>query len=265
MLTLPEKLFIITLADSDSSSSHLNFEAKFLHTLAAAILLELILQNQVHWSEDGKIIWQNTDNQLDSLSNQLIELATKPNWTLYAVKPPKNAVAETLKDWLLVGARIPDLRHRIALQLVQKNILMTRPSKFLGMKVGTQYDLLDKECKLLIIKQLNEVIAEQKTPDLAEIMLLHLLQIGKKEVALLTLEQQKDKKFKSDFLEKFTRALQNARKSSLLETEIKNLLKEAAHEKIMEALDAFNNSIDAIADAIGDAGDSDGGGDGGGD
>jgi hypothetical protein len=264
MLTLPEKLFIITLADSDNSSSSLNFEAKFLHSLAGAILLELILQNQVQLTEDGKIIWQNTDNQLDSTSNQLIELATKPNWALYAVKAKKNAIAENLKDWLMVGAKIPNLRHQIALQLAQKNILATRPSKFLGMKVSTHYDLIEKEYKTLIIKQLNEVVFNQKTPDLAETMLLHLLKISNKETTLLNPEQLKDKKFKQDFLEKFAISLQNARQSKTIEIEIKKLLADDARDKIMDALDIFNNAIDAIADAIGDAGDS-GGGDGGGD
>jgi hypothetical protein len=261
MLNLHEKLFLITLSEEDSSVASLNYMAKFSHTLAGALFLDLVLKKSLHLGENHKVIVQDTENQLDNLSVQLFELATKPNWTLYAIKGKKNVLAETIKEWLSVGAKIPNLRHQIAIQLAEKNVLNLETSKWLGMKVSTRYILPNKEGKYLIIKQLNEIINGEKIAGLDEIMLLHLVRIGELEEYLLNNEQKKDKKFKQTFKEKIVKLIQNAYESSLIENEIKKIFSEEAHEKIMDAIDALNNVIDAIGDAFGDAGD--GGGDGG--
>lgn len=264
MLNLSEKLFLLTMRDTDSSTANLSYSAKFLHTLAGAMLLELILQKYVSLEPESKIKLQYTDNQLDTLLNKYIEQATQPNWNLYAVKGKKNTPAETIQDWLKIGINIPNLRYEIALLLAQKKIIETRPSKLLGLQVSTQYVLLDKEYKSLLINQLYEIIEETRTPELAEVMLLHLLKIADLEHILLPSEKSKDKKLQKEFKAKLQTKLQQVLQSNVIATEIKKLLADDEREKFLDAVDTLSNAIDAIADSIGDAGDGgDGGGDGG--
>lgn len=266
-LFLHEKLYWLNIDANDNKKIHTKYEAKYLYALAALVLMELLVRQNISWKNKDNLQGIAENPPKDSLLLEIWEwcvIPNKINWFWFAGK--KQATAQTLKNWLdAIVRKTPNFVKKIEQKLVEKQFITVTESKILGVIPTQKIELKNATSQENYKKILADSVYLTSETDVNHFILLKIIKACKIHKMI---SPQKDSKNMAIFYEQLsswtTQKIDNEEIIRFLE----GLEVEKDLEDMLEALDYLTDAIDGIADVIGDAGgDSggDGGGDGGGD
>ncbi len=144
-LTLPEEMLLIMLKDETGTVA---FGVNDQHTLAGAILAELLLSGRISISEDKKKLVDLVDDT--PFGDEVLDDA------LARVATAKRRAAP--KNWVMRFANLKKLRHRVAAQLCARGILKHDEDKILLLFNRKIYPEIDPRPERKLIARIERAI-----------------------------------------------------------------------------------------------------------
>lgn len=160
-LTLSEKLLLIALDDEKGNFVSLGASMQF--GLAGAVLMELSILRKIELRD--KLVYINNRTLVNSkILNEAINLIAKSE------KPRK------LGRWIsTLSSKAEKWKKQILQSLVQKNILVEKQKRFLGIIPYKRYPMINPGFENKLKDRLRNIISENASADDHELMLIGLI------------------------------------------------------------------------------------------
>ncbi|MBX7150704.1 GPP34 family phosphoprotein [bacterium] len=166
MLSLPEKLFLLSL--DDQKEVHFSVSWAVLSvSIAGALVMELALRGKIHIDASQRITLIETtscgDELLDDVLKSLLKKRTNQTMNLW--------VSTLLEKFSKLK-----IKERLLQNLNRKGVLQREEKLLFGVVPYNRYSLGGKTVRDNIQHELQSVIEKTKAPDESNVMLLSLLQ-----------------------------------------------------------------------------------------
>ncbi|NUM81220.1 GPP34 family phosphoprotein [bacterium] len=166
MLTLPEKLFLLSLDDQKDLRYSVSW-AVLSVSMAGALVMELALRGKIHIDGTQRITLIETTSCGDELLDDVLACLLKKN------------TERTMNHWvtmLLEKFSKLKIKERLLHNLSRKGILQREEKLFCGVVPYNRYSLGGRMMRDGIQRELQAVVEKTKAPDESSVMLLSLLQ-----------------------------------------------------------------------------------------
>lgn len=166
MLTLPEKLFLLSLDDQKDLRYSVSW-AVLSVSMAGALVMELALRGKIHIDGTQRITLIETTSCGDELLDDVLACLLKKN------------TERTMNHWvtmLLEKFSKLKIKERLLHNLSRKGILQREEKLFCGVVPYNRYSLGGRMMRDGIQRELQAVVEKTKAPDESNVMLLSLLQ-----------------------------------------------------------------------------------------